>query len=220
MAARFSVSIAAGLALMALAVGFASCREAEEDTSQLATAPATSTKDAPAPTAPVPTPSQASQTPAPTDESVPDGWISHVDATGKFALFVPQGSVAGERTVDYPEKDGRPAFQGRIISFHSPSGASLLGVLVAPSQGLATKEWIDDYPGWPSQPSETTVDGEPALRFSTNVLGEPTAQIYFQHSGLIYVLSGGVFGDGHSGDPATITESEFQTAIRGFRFMN
>jgi len=155
--------------------------------------------------------------PAPTMSPITE-WSDYTDTASGFTLPVPEGFSATERSIDYPEANGIPAFQGRTISFSTVEKSPISGVLVAPNHGLSIEAWVSTYPGWPSEPSEIMVGGERALRFSINVLGEPAAEIFFNHGDSIYGLFGGVYGDGHSGLPPTITEADLQKIIQGFRF--
>jgi len=176
----------------------------------------------------LPTPTLPLESPLPTIlPTIPAGWEVYVDPALGFSFPQPPGLVATERSYETHETDACPANQVSGTGFNDSDGIPIVGVGVAPNPcGLSVEEWIRTYPGWPCEPNgyptcepaDVLVAGERGIRFSINVLGEPAANIYFGHDGLIFELSGNVFGSGHGGYSAAISEAEFQVIVEGFRF--
>jgi hypothetical protein len=114
----------------------------------------------------------------------------------------------------------------RFASFSNEQGKPTVGVSVVPNPGgLGLEDWIRTYPGWPCEPTGhptcervmLAVAGQPAIRFSINVMGEPSATVYFAHGGHIYAIGGNIFGSGHGGFDPTISEADFQKILNGFQ---
>jgi hypothetical protein len=189
------------------------CGDAEE---QLPTAPT----NAP----PTPTDSDPS-TPSTTD--FPADWTLYQDEANRFALPHPPQLDRSEQTVHLTEVSGIPATDLRIISFERSDGVAVVAVSVTSNPaGVELEQWIRGQPGWPCEPGAVPtcepvhleISGEPAIRFSLDTLGQPTATVYVAHGTDIYVIYGNVFGVKQDGTDAALTEEEFQAILRGFRF--
>jgi hypothetical protein len=212
---RFWILPALGLIA---ALGFA-CGDSSDDQPQssvTATLTATASGSSPSPTS-------ESPTPAP----VPSGWDTYSDSQLGFSMPIPQGLSRQGNVVDLPARNDLPATQLRIISFARPDSTPVVGISSTPNPtGLLLDEWIRTRPGWPCDPhgsptcdpQKVTVSGETGIRFSIDTLGDPAATVYFAHNGVIFSLSGNVFGSGEGGYGPTMTEEEFQTVLQGFRF--
>ena len=167
---------------------------------------------------PTPTPEPAPTAPAtPTPEPYPaDTWTRYTDSELGFSLARPEGWVLSEQTLEYPPKNGNPAVQVRALTFKTAKGLFTLGLALAPNPaGLSLEDWVSTYPGWPGQPSNLVVGGQPALRFPIDQQGERFPQIYFEHEGVVYTVQVNVYG--HQGKPPSVSETDFQRIIEEFR---
>jgi len=216
---KASLSIIAGLLGLSLAV--VACGDAEEEPVPDVTVTPSGN------TAPIATPSPSLTPVASTPAPAPSGWSTYADSELGFSMPVPKGLRENLSVIELPERDGLPATQLRVVSFDRADNVPVVGVSSTPNPtGLSLDEWIRARPGWPCDPGASptctpelvSIGGETGIRFSIDVVGDPAATIYFAHGGMIYSLSGNVFGSGEAGYGPAITESDFQVVVRGFRF--
>jgi hypothetical protein len=210
-----------------------SCGETEEDLpdgAELSLTPEVTTTATPA-ASPEPAPTlaaEATATPAATPIrliALPEGWTESTDPELGFTVAYPDGLTREEEVVELPGIGQVPRTEMRQIRYLRRDGTPVLGVSTTlnPS-GAALEEWIRTVPGWPCEPGAyptcepewLIVAGEPAVRFSINVLGDPAATVYFAHRGAIYVLGGNLYGS-QQYEPA-LTEDEFAVVLGRFRF--
>jgi hypothetical protein len=185
-----------------LVAAFAACGDAADETLP-ATTPALSA-----------TPTLSAQPASPIT-----AWTTYSDSATGFDMPIPENTSRKEQTIEFPEKGGYPAVLDRLISFVNQAGDGVVGVGVTPNPaGLTLEDWIRTYPGWPGDPTTIQIAEEQGLRFSRSVLDEPADDVFFQHGGYIFELSGGVYGSAEGGNGPTITKSDFDRVISEFHF--
>lgn len=169
-----------------------------------------------------PTPSPAPTDTAPTSSPpTPAGWDVYADPEAGFSFPHPGGLTLTEQSYDALDKSGSNNVRVRTLSFRRPDGTPAISMAIAPNpNSLTLEEWIRTYPGWPSEPQNVTIAGEPALLFETNQSGQLYPSVYFRRGDSVFSISGNVFGASELGvsSPPGITESEFQRVRDGFRF--
>ena len=220
MSRRLYLVLFSVMALTVAGLAFA-CDDPKEDVvgSEATTPPAASTST-PGDPAETPLATNLSATPPVTASVGPTELVTYEDPGGKIAVQYRRDLSVKEEEIELMGKSGNPPVLQRIITFSSTTGIPGVRLGIAPNpSNLTLDEWVTTYPGWSTEPTESTVAGERALIFWIGELGEPDPVIYFQHSGTIFGITRFPSNTEVGGElKPVVSEGEFQAILSSIEF--
>ncbi len=155
-----------------------------------------------------------------------DDWTVYQDADLGFSFPIPPGLTISEASFDLTGSEENPDLAARVLQFRNAEDLPTLSLGVASNpRNLQVEEWVDEYTPClasyqdePPQPYTIPIAREVGWVCPLTQFNEPSIAIYFPHNGMMFALSGNVFGSSEDNVPPTISEGDFQRVIDGFTF--